>query len=417
MRTRAVRAICSALAIIVTAAWQPPPSHGAFLYVWTGDSAMRSNDFLAVLDADPASKTYGSVVTTVQVPVAGMPHHTEHQLAANDHLLADDFSVGRSFLFDLSDARRPKLLTSFDDRGGFSHPHSYFRLADGNVIATFQYAGKVAPLMMMHGAEAAKHPSPYRRGGGLVVMDERGVVKRVGSAFVPQIDSGVYPYSVLALPKIDRAISTATGMDEGDVPAKGTAVQVWRLSDLTLLRTFQLPRGPRGDEQLYSGEVRMLPDGHSLYVHTFGSGLYLLDTRTLDTARAALVKAFPGHECGVPLVASHYWLQPVPSEHALLALDVTDPVHPREVSRVTFDTTEHPHWIALDPTGRRIVLNSAENGRRIYVVNFDPTNGKLAIDERFRDAGSKSAGVSFTGRKWPQGMIQRATPHGAVFSR
>ena len=32
---------------------------GHYLFAWTGDAALKGKDFLAVIDADPASKSYG----------------------------------------------------------------------------------------------------------------------------------------------------------------------------------------------------------------------------------------------------------------------------------------------------------------------------------------------------------------------
>ena len=121
-------------------------------------------------------------------------------------------------------------------------------------------------------------------------------------------------------------------------------MQIWRLSDLTLLKSFALAPGPRGDEHRFTGELRLLPDGKSVYLHTFNCGLYLLGDLDPPQPRATFVRSFPGANCGVPVLAGHYWLQPVPDSHALVALDISDPQRPREVSTVTFGDDEAPHW-------------------------------------------------------------------------
>src|ERR1700726_98867 len=36
-----------------------------YLFAWVGDEAHKGNDFLAVIDADPASASYGHLVTTL----------------------------------------------------------------------------------------------------------------------------------------------------------------------------------------------------------------------------------------------------------------------------------------------------------------------------------------------------------------
>jgi hypothetical protein len=154
-----------------------------------------------------------------------------------------------------------------------------------------------------------------------------------------------------------------------------------------------------------------------VYIHTFNCGLYLV--RDVESTRpaATFVKGFEGKDCGVPILTGHYWLQTVPTAHALIALDITDPEHPREVSRVSVGTDEQPHWIALDPTGRRVVLNSAGHGNRLFIINFDRMDGRLSLDPRFHDPGSTDPGILLTGTNWPRGYDGNVIPHGAVFSR
>jgi hypothetical protein len=131
------------------------------------------------------------------------------------------------------------------------------------------------------------------------------------------------------------------------------------------------------------------------------------------------VKTFPGKDCGVPVLTGHYWLQTVPETHGLVALDVTDPENPREVSSLSFGDDEKPHWVAIDGEGRRLVLSSAGAGtsNRLYVIDFDPATGALRLDERFRDAGASRPGVRMSQRAWPHGFTGTAWPHGTVFSR
>ena len=184
------------------------------------------------------------------------------------------------------------------------------------------------------------------------------------------------------------------------------------------MKSIALKPGPRGDEQRFTGEPRVLADGRSVYIHTFNCGLYLV--RGVDGAEpmATFVKGFAGKNCGVPILTGHYWLQTVPETHALVAVDIADPEHPRDASTVSFGDDETPHWIAIDATGRRVVLNSGgSKGNRLFIVNFDPATGTLSLDQRFRDAGSARPGIALSGRTWPHGFTGVAAPHGTVFSR
>ena len=409
-------------AVLVCAACRKDasPSRDTYLFVWAGDSAGASSDFLAVLDASPSSPTYGSVVASTPTGTAGAhPHHTEAVLAANNHLLANGFHAGRTWLYDLSAPRTPKILTSFGDLAGFSHPHTYVRLPNGNVLATFQYKADSAMPAPSHPHDARLTDGAHTT-GGLVEMDERGsVIRSVAASDTAIPDRYIYPYSVLPVTALDRALSTTTDMDEGNKKATSQWVQLWRLSDLTLLRSIALPPGPRGDEHEFTGEPLLLPDGKSAYIHTFNCGLYLVRGIDSDQLRATFVKGFEGKNCGVPVLAGHYWLQTVPDAHALVSLDIADPEHPREVATLELGDDEQPHWIAIDGTGRRVALNSAGagTGNRLFIIDFDPASGALTLDERFRDAGVTRPGVSFSQKTWPHGFTGKAIPHGTVFSR
>ncbi len=414
-----MRRACLAALLIACSACHHGAPPGEYLFLWAGDSAGKASDFLAVIDANPSSPHYGGIIQSLPTGMVGThPHHTEAEMPADDHLLANGFHAGRTWLFDLSKPRVPKIVTSFGDLAGFSHPHTYIRLANGDVLATFQYQADSIPPAPVQGHDGMSMGGTHST-GGLVEMDERGNVIRSGGASDAAIaDRRVYPYSVLAMAPIDRAVSTTTDMDQADSAATAEWVQFWRLSDLKMLKSIALKPGPRGDEQRFTGEPRLLPDGKSVYIHTFNCGLYLV--RGVETAEptSAFVKGFDGKNCGVPILTGHYWLQPVPDKHSLVALDITDPEHPREVSSVVVGDAESPHWIAIDATGRRVVLNSAgSKGNRLFIINLDPATGALSMDDRFRDPGTTHPGISLTGKTWPHGFTGTVEPHGTVFSR
>ena len=127
-------------AIVLPMQPQGPPvkASGHYLFAWTGDPASVGNDFLAVIDADPASAGYGHLVTTVVTDQqTGLIHHTEYTMPASGMLFANDHYAGRTFIWDVRDPLHPKVATSFTDMAGYMHPHSYLRLPNGHVLATF----------------------------------------------------------------------------------------------------------------------------------------------------------------------------------------------------------------------------------------------------------------------------------------
>jgi hypothetical protein len=382
---------------------QPEAGSSRFLFVWAGDADKRESDFLAVIDVDPRSATYASVVSTLPVGAAGTrPHHTEYEMPATGVLWANGFDAGQTFRFDLRDPTHPHLVGSAGDAGPFSHPHSYARLPNGNVLATFQRRTGIGPAAT----------------GGLVEFDPGGRVVRYANAAVPAIDSGVRPYSLAVVPALDRVVTTATDMH---LQTSSRAVQVWRLSDLRLLQTILLPPGPRGDENSMTAEPRVLADGRTVLVNTFTCGLYRLRGLAGDTPSAEWVYSTPWTEppyCAVPVVAGHFWLQTSGPEHSVLSLDVSDPSRPREVSRLTLRPDEIPHWIALEPNADRLVITGyGALESRVLLAKLDRTTGALRLDVTFKTPGAEQPGVNFGRERWPHGPTGRAIPHGAVFSR
>lgn len=399
------RLLLLALAVLAGCAPTRPPlptpdaSPGATLFVWAGDADRADADFLAVLDADPASPTYGAVVTTLPVDAAGtFPHHTDHQMPPDGVLWANGFGSGDVFRFDLRDPRAPRLAGRFVVDSEFMHPHSFAHLASGHVLATLQMRGH---------ANAAP--------GALVELDAEGRVVRTAPAADPDAEPFIRPYSLAVIPALGRVVTTSADMHAAE---PSHVVQVWRLDDLSRVATVRLPPGPRGDEGVDPAEPRVLSDGRTVLVSTFSCGLYRLDGLDTDAPSARFVHAFSGGDCALPVVSGRFWVQTVPEEHALVALDVSDPDHPREAGRLTLAETDGPHWIARDPTGTRIVVSGGGGTleQRVLVVTLDPASGALALDERFRDAGADVPGVTFDRPAWPHGVTGPAIPHGAVFS-
>ncbi|HSE11512.1 MAG TPA: hypothetical protein VLB69_02650 [Rudaea sp.] len=401
----AFAAILLALSLPAQSAENKVAASGHYLLVWAGDHAKKDNDFLMVIDADPASKTYGRLLTTLATDQkTDRVHHTEYTMPESGMLFANDHDVGRTFIFDVRDALHPKVVTSFSDMAGYMHPHSYLRLPNGNVLATFQHAHHAAPN------------ESGGKSGGLVEIDDHGTVVRAVSSADPQFASALLmPYSLAVLPKIDRVVSTNSSMHDEDL-LSGVTYQVWRLSDLKLLKTAYFDVGANRYAHISPEEPRVGPDG-SVFVQTLGCGIERISDIETDAPTSKLVFAFPGNWCGVPTIAGHYLVQSVPAVHGFVVLDIADADRPREVSRLTISQTYRPHWTGYDPKTRRLVVTSGETPRdRTYLLKLDPDSGALTIDDAVRDNDGQP-GFSFAERDWPHGFKGVGTPHGAVFTR
>jgi len=180
-----------------------------YLFVWAGDRAHTGIDFLAGIDADPSSESYGRLVTSLTTDQRTVRvHHTEYSMPAGGMLFANDHDAGRTFIFDVRHALHPKIVTSFTDMAGYMHPHSYMRLPDGNVLATFQH--------VHHASSEAQ----MGKTGGLVEIDDKGNVVRSASNADPAFSNALLmPYSLVVVPALDRIVSTNSSMHDEDSSA------------------------------------------------------------------------------------------------------------------------------------------------------------------------------------------------------
>ena len=375
---------------------------GHYMFAWAGDFDKKGNDFLAVIDADPASASYGKLITTVATDQPTMQvHHTEYVMPVSGMLFANDHLAGRTFIFDVRDPLTPQIVTSFTDMAGYMHPHSYLRLPNGHVLASFQHSHHDMIEGQMGGS------------GGLVEIDDQGKVIRSASSADPAFPGALLtPYSLAVLPEIDRVVSTNSSMHNDNV-FSGVTYQVWRLSDLKLLKTANLDIGDNHYGHISPEEPRVGPDG-AVYVQTLGCGIERISDIDKDQPTSKLVYDFPGSFCGVPTIVGHYFIQSVPVTHGLIVVDIANGNKPVEVSRLKLSDSFFPHWTSWDEETQRLVVTGTEP--RLYLLKLDQATGALTLDNAFHDADGKP-GFNFANRDWPQGWKGSGLPHGVVFSR
>ena len=390
--------------LIATAA--PGSSH--YLFVWAMEAkhphalvpemtpadipARRSGlelgkDFLAVFDVRPGP-SFGKLVAILSVGRAVEAHHTNYAEPPNNVLYANDWLGNSTYVFGLLDPRHPRLVRKFSSVGAFSYPHSFAYLPNGDTLATFQYSGG-----FNHAA------------GGLVEFDPQGRVVRTASAAAPG-HPNIRPYSLAVDEKLDRVVIGSADMMGAQV---SHVAQVWRLSDLKLIKTMPLPPQPDWfyDTAADSSEPRLLADGKTVVVPTFNCGLFLVRNLASDDPTLLHVYDFGYRGCEVPVVVGNFWVETMQSGHAIVSLDMRDPEHPHEVSRILLPPDEYPHWLALEPGGDRLVITGyGALDTRVRFATIDRRTGKLTLE---------SATIDMT-RAWPDGWHGSAIPHGAVFS-
>lgn len=394
------------LAVPLIAVAAPVPSR--YLFVWAMEAKrplasppMSSNpaaawrkslglgkDFLAVFDIR-AGASFGKLVAMLPVGEAAMAHHTNYAEPPNGLLYANDWLANHTYVFDLRNAEHPRLVRQFGSIGSYGYPHSFVNLANGDTLATFQYSG-------------GYNHAP----GGLVEFDPRGRVVRVSSAAIPG-HPDVRPYSLAVVERLDRIVTGSADMMGAQV---SHVAQVWRLSDLKLIKTMRLPQPPDGwlyDSPADASEPRVLANGKTVVVPTFNCGLFVVQNLASDSPALQHVYDFGYRTCEVPVVVGNFLVETMQSGHAIASLDVRDPEHPREVSRILLPPEEYPHWLALEPEGDRLVITGyGALSTRVRFATIDRDTGKLRLEPE---------AIDFT-RAWPDGWHGSAMPHGAVFS-
>jgi hypothetical protein len=390
----------------------PSPAPSRYLYVWsstmdTAKAATRPYDFLAVIDLQPDDSTtdsrYGHVTRLVRVPARNtMAHHAEQHFVEGRHFFTSGFHSGQLFLFDTKAHADPHFVRRIDSVPGFVTPHSLVPLSNGHVLATVQFSASTS----------AERP------GGLAELDDDGRVLRTSSAGDSAYPGAhIRPYGIEVVPALDRVVTTSSPMDDEHTTF---VVQVWRLSDLRLLRSFLLPASA-DSANTYPFEPRLLGDGRTVLVNSYKCGVYRLTSlETLHpSAELVLSLSRPGagfQGCAVPSVVGHFWVMPIVYQHRVAVLDVSAPGHPKEVSSLSCDSTFFPHWSSADPSSDRIVITEQGDGRpRVMIARLDPQSGALRWDTRFRDPGATVPGLDFNRVEGPAGVVAAAMPHASVF--
>ncbi len=374
-----------------------------YLYVWagSGNDTTPGVDVMTVLDASPSSPTYGKVLAALTVDSAGrMPHHTEFSLPEKGPFFANDYSGNKSFLLDYSDPTVPRLAGRVSSVPGGRKLHSFARLATGHVLATVQFGD----------SSGAGTP------GMLAEFDQSGKLIQSGSARDPAFPGArIRTYALAVLTAIDRVVTTSSPMDTEQTTH---VVQVWRLSDLKLLKTLPTPEIAGDSAHKYPFEVRALPDGRSALINSYYCGFFRLSDIDREP-RLERVLALPlprNTGCSVPVMVGKFMVMPIAYAHRYATIDISDPAHPTEVGSFSTDTTFFPHWAAADPGSDRLVFTDQGDGPpKVVVAHFDRATGRLTWDERFRDAGSPIPGVSYHRARWPNGLTGMLMPHGALF--
>tara|TARA_E500000178_G_scaffold275621_1_gene274459 strand:- start:640 stop:1872 length:1233 start_codon:yes stop_codon:yes gene_type:complete len=373
-----------------------------YLYVWMHDVGFEDPNFLAVIDADDESSTYGNLLNTISVnETVGMAHHTPLFLPSSGMIFANDFHNSHTYVFDTSNPVKPIVINDFNKIEPYSFPHSYSELPNGNILTTFQ---------TKEGLETV---------GGIVELDYKGKYLRASDAQPQEETIFMRPYGIVLIPDFNKIVTTNYDMHQTN---NGYHIQIWDMDSLELLSTLKLPHvdGMINDQNPFEG--RLLSDGSTVMFQTFSCGLFVLDG--IETSNPTITKVFKFSDkpsCSVPVRLDNYWIQTVASDsggfNGIVVLDITDPYNPVETYRLETGNDMGPHWLSPNASGEKIVLTGyfKELEKRVLMLDFDTKSGKLSIDERFGFGDENGAGFMLDREEWPHGGVGPAMAHGAIF--
>src|SRR5262245_46130756 len=218
------------------------------LFIWAGDQARRSPDFLSVVDFDESSSGYGRIISTVPVPgpqsAGNEPHHVG--LSADGRILACGglLSVLKGqkeiFFFDVSNPAAPKFLWAADPPLS-AITDEFHALPGGGFLVT------------MMGGPKGHHPGR--------VAEFNKDLQLVAEHPANPPDDGFNPHGISVRPEINLMVtsdficpsSTLHAMP-GGLDLRGS-IRVWDFKQRKIVRTIKLP-GTVGsiDVQLIPGD-------------------------------------------------------------------------------------------------------------------------------------------------------------------
>jgi hypothetical protein len=399
-----------------------PAAPSPYLLVFAGDRDEADDDFFAVIDVRAGSSQAGQVVSTTPTGMrASMPHHMEYEPPAPGELIfANAHHQETTLLLDVSDPRKPIIERRIGPPAPLRFGHDFARLPNGNLLLGFLRSEGPSPKT---GDDLA--PGGH---GGIAEYTSRGELVRSASAAVAGHQEPIRPYAIVPMLDIDRVVTTSAPMMEDHV---ADVIQIWRYSDLSLLRTIPVPaaRNPDGSSiegaHRYPFGPRRMSDG-SILMNAYGCGFYRLSGvggRQSDLTHVYTIQvpepSKPGGTrgaCSIPVVIGNHWIMPVGRAQTVVVLDVSDPARPREVSRLDTPADFNPHWAAKDPASDRIVIGAELGGEQgMFILQFDPSSGRLRFDPSIVSPAGVIGYLDLEGQEWPHGPSGPAWAHAALF--
>jgi selenium-binding protein 1 len=358
-----------------------------YLFVWSGDQARINPDFLAVIDFDERSHSYGRLIATL--PLAGPgatgnePHHVG--LSADGNVLAAGglLSVLKGqkevFFFDVSKPKSPRFLSAADPPLS-AITDDFYALPGGGFLVT-----------MMGGAQGH---APGR------VAEFNGKLELVAEHPAAPPEDGFNPHGISVRPELNLMVtsdficpSTTLHVVPGGLDLRGS-VRVWNLQRRKIVRTIHIPNaGGTIDARLIPGD----PRGRGYTAGMLDDKLYLID---LNAGAASPVFDFGSIQKGgwpqlmrMTRDGSRLFIT-MNQAGKVVMFDTSEPARPRVLRILDLGPDSGPHYLNLTDDERRLVITDyflnedsfgkvhAEGDHKVHVARVERNN--LELDPRFQ---------------------------------
>ncbi len=204
-----------------------------YLYIMCVDADAQENDFVAVIDVDRDSDTFGTILHTLDLGTKGNETHHWGYTDDRTRIWAGGLFSSRIWIIDVAtDPARPrveKVLEDVPELTGLSGPHTYYALPGRMLIAFL-------------GAEDGGLPA------GLAEFTNDGkFIRRID-----QPEEAPYGYDVAVKPELNRMVTSAftplrnyrNPLAEMDLADFGSEVVIWDLKERKPLQTGKAGLAP-----------------------------------------------------------------------------------------------------------------------------------------------------------------------------
>lgn len=419
-------------------AMKSPAETVAYVPAIYSGTDVKKPDYLATIDVDPSSKSYGQVISRLAMPNVGDElHHYGWNACSSCHgvegkhrrfIVLPGFTSSRIHIVDTEDPRVPKMYKVIEPeevikKANLTAPHTVHCLASGEIMISCLGDGK------------GEGP------GGFLLLDDNFNVK---GRWEKDATGMKFNYDYWYQPRHNVMISSEWGapntvskgfsLDDVKAGKYGQRLHFWNWQDHRLEQTIDL-----GEAGLIPLEVRFHHDPDS--IHGF-VGAALSSTMWHYFKEGDIWKA--NKILAVESVETEGWPFPVPGLITDLVLslddrflyfsnwlhgdlrqyDVSDPEHPKLTGQVWLGgvigkTAEHsgkkleggPQMLQLSLDGKRLYVTNSlyspwdnqfypdmkEKGCYLLKLNCDTEKGGMTLDDKFMvDFGAEPGGAART---------------------